>query len=285
MNTKGNTNPLTQFYRVEKSSVGLPSRGQFYDDTVVELNDDGEVPIFPMTAADEMQLKNPDALLSGSAVIDLLKSCVPAVKKPRQLLSCDIDVLMIGIRHASYGDDASINISCPKCGEENEFSINLEIMLNTAETLDEHYDVILQDGKLTVFVKPGTFAAILKRQKTAFQGSQLERAISNEDISDEQRLKLFAQTFNKLTKLNFELITDAIDKIVFTDENGEETIVKSKKHIDEFIRNIEKHEVDEIETVISEVNKIGIAQTMPAVCKTCEHGWDAPIEFNPVNFS
>lgn len=280
-----NTNPLKQFYRVERTSVKLPSRGLFYKEGVVELSDEGEVPIFPMTAADEMQLKNPDALLSGAAIVDILKSCVPAVKQTRKLLSCDVDVLMVGIRYASYGNSTEMSSVCPKCDEANEYELNLELMLNTTEQLEDSYDVILHDGDVTVFVKPGTFAAILKRQKTAFEGSQLQRVISDPNLTDEQRMKAFAVTFNKLAKLNFELIVDAIDKIVFTNEEGETTEVTNKKHIDEYIRNIEKEQVDQIEDKIQEVNSVGIQKTTDMVCIKCEHTWETPIELNPVNFS
>lgn len=279
-------NPLKQFYRVEKSSVKLPSRGLFYTDDVVELNDDGEVPVFPMTAADEMQFKNPDALLSGSAIVDVLTSCIPAVKKPRKLLSCDIDALMIGIRHASYGNSAEMQLKCPKCEADNRYDLNLQTLLSGTELIDDSYDVVLRDGEVTVFVKPGTFSALLKRQRTAFEGTQLERVITDPNLTDERRIKAFAATFNKLTKLNFELITDAIDKISFTDSETNEVVeVTNKEHIHEFIRNVEKEEVDKIEDRIKEVNSIGVQRTIDAYCTNCENKWEAPVEFNPVNFS
>ncbi len=279
-------NPLTQFYRVEKSSVKLPSRGLFYPEGVVELNDDGEVSIFPMTAADEMQFKNPDALLSGAAIVDALTSCVPSVKKARKLLSCDIDALMIGIRHASYGDSAEMEMRCPECKADNTYDLNLQTMLSGAELLDDSYDVVLRGGEVTVFVKPGTFSALLKRQRTAFEGAQLERLITDPNLTDEKRIKAFATTFNKLTKLNFELITDAVDRITFTDSETHEIVeVTNKEHVNDFIRNIEKEEVDKIEDRIIEVNSVGIQRTIDAYCTNCEHKWEAPIEFNPVNFS
>ena len=280
-----NANPLKQFYRIERSSVKLPSRGAYYDADVVDLNDDGEVPIFPMTAADEMQFKNPDALLSGAAIVDVLKSCVPAVKNARKLLSCDIDAIMIGIRHASYGDNADMTVRCPECKEENTYNLNLQTLISATEVLDDSYEAILHNGDVTVCVKPGTFSAILKRQKSAFEGSQLERVLTDLTLSEERRIKAFATTFNKLAKLNFELITDAISKIVFTDEEGEIQEVTNKQHIDEFIKNIEKDEVEKIEEVIREVNSVGIQKTMDVVCLKCENKWEAPIEFNPVNFS
>ena len=61
-------NPLVKFYRTATTSVKLPSRGKYYDEGVLKLNDDGEVSIFPMTAQDEITLQNPDALLSGEAI-------------------------------------------------------------------------------------------------------------------------------------------------------------------------------------------------------------------------
>ena len=280
-----NANPLKQFYRVERSSVKLPSRGIFYKEGVVELNDDEEVAIFPMTAADEMQMKNPDALLSGAAIVDILKSCIPAIKQPRKLLSCDVDALMIGVRHASYGDNTEMSTKCPECDAENAYDLNLELILSSSERLEDSYDVVLHDGDVTVFVKPGTFEAILKRQKTAFEGAQLQRVITDPNLTDEQRMKAFASTFNKLAKLNFELIVDAIDKIVFTNEEGDTQDVSDKKHIDEYIRNIEKEQVDRIEDRIQEVNSIGIQKTIDMVCLKCEHTWETPIELNPINFS
>lgn len=278
-------NPLKQFYRVERSAVKLPSRGKFYDDGIIDMNDDGEVAIFPMTAADEMQLRNPDALLTGAAITDVLKSCVPSLKEPKKLLSCDIDALMIGVRHASYGDDASMTVKCPNCGHENEFSLNLEVMLNSTETLDEEYEVVLHGGDVTVFVKPGTFSSLMKRQRSAFQGAQVQKVLLDPDMDEERRLKAFAQTFKQMSKVSFELIIDAIHKVAFTNEEGEVQEVTSKMHIDEFIRNISKSEVDKIEEKIAEVNSVGIQKMMEVVCLNCEHKWESPIEFNPVNFS
>lgn len=278
-------NPLQQFYRVERSSVKLPSRGKYYSNGVIELNDDGEVAIYPMTAADEMQLRNPDALLTGAAISDVLKSCVPSLKEPKKLLSCDIDALMVGVRHASYGDDASMTVKCPKCKHENEYALNLEMLLNSTEVLEDEYEVVLHGGDVTVFVKPGTFASLMKRQRSAFEGAQVQKILLDPDLDEERRIKAFAQTFRKLTKITFELIIDAIDKVVFTNAEGEVQEVTSKQHIDEFVRNISKGEVDKIEERIKEVNTVGIQKTMDVICTSCEHKWETPIEFNPVNFS
>ena len=281
-----NTNPLQQFYRKETTFVQLPSKGHFYADGIVTLPENGELGIMPMTAADEIMLKNPDALLSGKAIVDVITSCVKAVAKPRKLLACDIDALMIAIREASYGDEAVMQIECPilECGAKNEYSLDLEQLLNETEELQETYEVVLPNN-LTVFLKPGSFETMNKQNKAAFENSKIQRAMDDVTLSDEAMMHMLAQVFATLTKLNFEVINAAIDRIVFTDEEGEVQTISNVNHIADFIQNIEKSSVDIIDNKIAEINKIGISRTLDVTCSTCNHKWEAPLELNPVNFS
>jgi len=137
-----------------------------------------------------------------------------------------------------------------------------------------------------VFVKPGTFEAIIKKQKSMLENRKVERLLTQESVGEEERMHLIAGVFLRLSKLNYELIVDGVQKICFPNqETGELTTVIDKTHIDEFIRNIDKKQVEIIEEKLREVNKVGIATTMPAVCTNCSHEWDAPIDFNPANFS
>lgn len=283
MNTKGN--PLQQFYRKETTYLHLPSKGQFYSEGVIEFLDNGELAVMPMTAADEITLKNPDALLSGKAIVDVITSCVRGVKKPKKLLACDIDALMIAIREASYGDEATMEIYCPseECGAKNEFSLDLDLLLNDSEKLEESYEVVLP-GELTVYVRPGTFETMNKQNKAAFESSKIQRTMNNATLSDEAAMQMLSHVFSTLTKLNFDVINDAIEKIVFTDGEGEVQTITNKKHISDFIQNIDKSSVDLIDTKLSEINKVGITKTLDAICSTCGHKWEAPLELNPVNF-
>lgn len=280
------TNPLKKYYRNVKLSVGLPSRGNYYSDDTLTFDDAGELPVYPMTAQDEITLQNPDALLSGSAIVDVVTSCVPSINKPRNLLACDIDVLMIAIRVASYGEEANMELTCPKqaCQHVNTFTLPLDVLLNQTETLEESYEVVI-DGGLTVFIRPGSFSAMVRQQKAAFENSKLQDAVNTPEMSDEQRMKILSNVFKSMSKLNFELINESIKSVAFTDDNDEEHNIDNKKQISEWIQNIDKKTVDQIEIKILEVNKVGIAKTVPATCTECDTKWDANIEFNPVNFS
>lgn len=283
MNT--NTNPLKQFYRTSRLTVKLPSRGIFYQDGDISYTEDHEVSILPMTAADELALKNPDALLSGQAILDVIKSCIPSVKNPKKLLHCDIETLLVGIHHASYGDTLTLKVTCPECKHQNTYELSLDHVLNQADSLDRDFIAEL-DPKIEVYVKPGTFEAFVKRQKSEINTKKIQRLMMQENSTEEQKLSLINRIFTDLTSLTYDLILDGIDKIVVTNEEDEEpVVVTDRKHIDEFLRNIDTKAIDKIEETLREVNSVGIENKTHAVCVECGHEWEAPIEFNPVNFS
>ena len=52
-------NPLSAHFRAPKLFTPIPSAGKFYKDAVVEMPETLELPVFAMTAKDEMIMKNP----------------------------------------------------------------------------------------------------------------------------------------------------------------------------------------------------------------------------------
>ena len=96
-------NPLLDKIKLPGRIFQLPSRGIFYEDE--ELSEDiknGEIHVQAMSALDEITLKNPDQLFSGDAVQNIFKNCLTGVNKPVNLLSKDIDALMLFLRTVTY---------------------------------------------------------------------------------------------------------------------------------------------------------------------------------------
>ncbi len=277
-------NPLLKYYRTPKATVRLPSQGVYYkDNDIVDLSEGQELSILPMTAQDEIMMKNPDALLNGEAINSVIRSCVPAVKKPKKLLSCDIDALLIGIRAASYGENSEISATCPECEAENTYGINFESLLDSAESLDPVYEVVLSSG-VSVNVSPSTFETVIKQQRAFFEGSKIQKVLEDITIPDESRLKLFSESFTKMSKLNFELMIDSVSAVVATDDAGQVQTVTDRRMIADFIRNIENTDVEKIEKLIRDVNSHGVKKELDATCKNCGHTWNVPVEFNESNF-
>ena len=146
-------NPLSGYFRSPKLYVKLPTGGKFYTKDVVEYPDAGELPVFPMTAKDEIIMKNPDALLNGEAVTQLITSCVPNVKDVRKMISNDVDVLLVAIQGATNGDDIEVNAQCPTCQETVTGIASVEGAIETMVELEDVYDVPTTSG-LSIKIKP-----------------------------------------------------------------------------------------------------------------------------------
>lgn len=274
-------NPLKQYFRSFKMYLKIPSGNNYYKPGVIDLNEQGEVGILPMTGKDELILKNPDALLNGEALIEVLSSCVPALKQPKALLTNDIDALITAIRYATFNESLETTMNCPKCKTENTFKLNLQYALDNMTELDAEYVVYLDTG-LSVFVKPYSFPELLKALHSQFESNKMTRSIENENLSEEKRLELFSSAFKNLAVIKFELLANNIVKVVDEQNNVN---VTDTKFIKEFLYNIEKKDVDKINDLIDEINKVGIKRSFTAKCEKCSHEWESEIDFNPVNFS
>ena len=185
-------NPLSSFYRAPKLYAKLPSLGKYYSADVVDMPENGELPIFAMTAKDELLMKNPDALLNGEAVIQVIQSCVPNIKNASKMLSADIDTLLVAIQGATFGDDLEVTATCEKCQGECRGIASVEVALETMEELGDEY--IVEELGLQIAIKPFSYSSTIKAGITNFQSTRsLQNIAEVED--DQDRLKLFNENF------------------------------------------------------------------------------------------
>jgi len=278
-----NQNPLQGYFRSPKLYTKVPSQGLFYnDDDVIDMPENGELAIFPMTAKDEMIMKNPDALLNGESVATVIQSCVPAVKKPRSLISNDVDALLIAIQGATYGDEVNISGTCPECEEPIESVASIEMALDTMSIVEESYVHKTADG-LELEIRPFTYESSVKAGIANFQTSRSLQSI--QEIDDEvEQLRQFNTNFMQVAALNFELIVDSVASVRGKDAEGEEFLVTDRKNIREFLENSESSVGKAVEAKIEDVNKVGVNKEVQLECEKCEVQFTKEIGFDPVNF-
>lgn len=273
-------NPLKQYFRQIKTYISLPSGTNRYPAGTITFTDSGEVGILPMTGKDELILKNPDALLNGEALIEVIRSCVPAVQNPKVLLSNDIDALITAIRYATYNDRLEVDTRCPNCGAENHFKVDLQYSLTNMTFLESEYSVFLDNG-LKVLVRPYSYNEMLMSLHSKFEQGKIARVVEDQNLSEEEKLRIFGQAFKKLSNATFELLAATI--VAITNDNN--LNVQDPKFIKDFLSNIEKKNLDKIKDLVEEINLVGIKKNFQAVCEKCTHEWENEIDFNPVNFS
>ena len=228
-----NTNPLQKYFRQPKIYLSLPSNGKYYPAGSLEISETGEYPVFPMTARDEIMIKTPDALLNGEATVSVIKSCIPAIKEPFNMPAMDLDACLIAIRIATYGEKMDININVPVTNEEKSFDLDLRIMLDQFTNVT--YDHIVQMGDLSIELKPLTYQEFTNTSKATFDEQRIFNVLNDSNISENDKLSSFTESFRKLTDLTISTLEMSIASITM----GED-VVTDRNHIKEFIANTDK---------------------------------------------
>lgn len=270
---------LQKYHRTPKIYVTLVSGKKHYDSDVVEYTSTGEIGILPMTAKDEMVLKNPDALLNGDAITRIITSCVPSIKDPNKLLAPDVEILLLGIFYSSYGHTIKFSGTCPKCKYENDYDVEIRRIIDTSKQIELPHIISFDEPKMKIFVRPFTHDLSTRSSLMAFENTKMIQILTDEKISDEDKLKGFGESFEKMTQANFDCMLECIEKIVV--EEGQET---DKQNIREFLFNADSGVVNPIREAIKTLNSSGTNNNFQAKCRKCDHEWETRVEFNPTNF-
>jgi hypothetical protein len=270
-------NPLSQWYRQPKIWIQFPSKGEFYPPGALDKSENDQYPVYAMTAKDEMLFKTPDALLTGQSTVEVIKSCIPAILDPWKMPSLDVDVALIAIRVATYGDNMEISSNCHSCQAENNYEVNLSNWLGNIGTFD--YDPVIDVNPLTVHIRPYTYQELTKTSLKTMEQQRIFQIINDDTISDESKLEKFGVSFVKLTELTVDVIASCISKIETPD--GE---TSDPEQIKEFINNTSKDIFDKISERINGIKKEIEFKPLDAKCTSCDEEFSMPITIDQSNF-
>jgi predicted nucleic acid-binding protein len=227
-------NPLQKYYRQPKIYIRLPSSGNFYPPGSLVKTENGEYPVYAMTAKDELLIKTPDALLNGQSTVDMIQSCVPNIKNAWNLPSIDVDAILVAIRIATYGEKLDVNAFLPGLDEERTYETDLRTILDRllSVAFDPRIDI---NETMTVYIRPLTYAEFTQNALKSLEEQKIISIVNNDQISDVEKLSMFSKSFRKITDLTVNIVAQSIDKIVTPE--GE---VSNPEYISDFINNAEK---------------------------------------------
>ena len=278
MNTE--ENPLAKYFRKPAIYVQIPTGGKFNPEIPKTVLD--EVGILPMTAIDEISMQNPDELLNGEALINLIKSCVPDIPDPRNLCNIDAELLYLAIKYATYGKNITHLHTCTECKEQAEYNIDINNVLNRFPEIDKVEPIEYED--LKIHVHPPRLESLTR---LALIDVEQHRILANIKETAEgeggemEMAKQFAISFRKVSQQNIDLLISSIDRIETPD-----TVITDNDMIVEFMSNIPAKIVTLVNDRIAEVNKKpDDLTTFEFSCEKCQHPDKVKFEMNPVNFS
>ena len=273
-----NQNPLQKYFRQPSIYVKLPSGGKHYPSGSIDLPNNGELPIYPMTAMDEILTRTPDALFNGSAVAQLFQSCVPNIKDPWVVPQVDIDMLFTAIRIASYGHNMEMSVTCPKCNEAQDFELDLRQVIDQYGVPD--FDKTLKFSDLEVYFRPLNYHEISQSAQKQFeQQKKIQLTANAENVTDQDKLKVMSEALEEVTKMT---MTTMVESIAGVSSGGQ--YIEDRKQITEFMENIDRTMYSKIRDHLSEVRSKGEMKPLTITCKECNHQFEQPFTLDMSNF-
>jgi len=254
-------NPLQAYYRQPKIYLNLPSKGKFYPNGAIN-GDPSSLPVFGMTAMDEIMLKTPDALFSGQSVVSVIQSCIPGIVDAWKMPTIDIDSALIAIRIATYGSKMPMTFKCKGCKEENQIDLDLSGTLDYFMNL-EYEDFIFIDP-LTVHIKPLNYKGQSEFQQRQYE---LQKMLTQtyDNMSEEEKSKHINGIFEQLATIQTDIFKSCIASV-----EADDTIVENKEQILEWINNSDAQFFDKIKKHLEKLSDVWKVQSQTATCASCE---------------
>lgn len=271
-----NNNPLKQYFRRPAIYISLPTDGKYYTDSIIEMPENKQLAVYPMTSVDEITSRTPDAVFSGQAVVDIIQSCIPNIKNAWDISICDMDTILIAIKIASNGESMDINSTCPACNHENTFAINLIGLLNNQVMAD--YNKLLDLGDIKIKFKPLTYKETNKNNMVQYD---LQKMLASLDTYEdtEQKTKITSETIKKLNLLMTDIVSETIEAIIIPEEN-----VSDKNFIKEFLINCDKNTNNTIKDYSIDLKNKSQMQPMKLKCQSCNHEYSQDLILNITDF-
>ena len=269
-------NPLKQYFRRPAIYLKLPSGGKLYAPGVVNIPESGELAVYPMTAIDEISSKTPDALYNGTAMADIIKSCIPDIKDPWSINSMDLDAILIAIKSAAGGDDMSISSECPSCKEVAEYGVNLIGILSQLKSAD--YEKELTINELSIKFRPLSYKEMNEAGTSQMEAQRIFMMLEKEE-NEAVRAEKTQEALRFITEVTMRILSNTVTHV-----RTPNAFVEEKEYILDFLKNCDR----ETYIAIRDYNASLKAQTeikpLKIKCIHCQHEYEQQFTLNTSDF-
>lgn len=216
--------------------VKLPSKGLLYEGELEEIGLRG------MTTKEEKILY---ASQSGDVFQKILNSCVvsPENFDASELIAADEIFLILQLRMVTYGPEYKVSVTCPHCGKEETYTINLG---------DFKIDYLPDD-----FVEPIEIVLPKSGKKLGV------KLLRNSDV---ENVNKFSRKHSKQYGLDYKEVryTANMAKYIRTIDGKDVTFAEAR----EFVDNMSSLDSAKFWTVINKI-VVGVDSTVYETCPHC----------------
>lgn len=271
-------NPLSQYFRQPAIYIKLPSQGKYYPTGAIDMPQNGELPVYPMTAIDEITYRTPDALFNGQAVVNVIQSCVPNIKDAWAVPATDIDTILVAIRIASYGHNMEFGTTCPSCNHTDDYGVDLRTVLDSIKAPD--YTQTIKNGDIEIFFKPMTYKNLTDNNKIQFDEQRIFQglAVTEGDV-DPKQMSALSAALMKMTEMTVTALAQSIMTI-----KTPSALVAEPEFIDEFMKNCDRATFNRIQEYVIEHKGQAEMQPLNMKCSECQHEYKQNITLDMTSF-
>jgi hypothetical protein len=248
-----NTGIQKSFRKIELYTT-LPSGGAYWPDGSIDLsssNPSKEIGIMPMTMLDEINLRTPDSLMNGEAVVGIIKSCCPQIKDPWNAPLLDLETILVGIRIATYGPQLNVSVNVPEVNVPHEFTIDISDAIANLVPGTFMATHTLSNGH-TINIKPMTYRTMTETNIKNYEQARLATNLKNTDLTEAQRMEEIQKSFKNITNLTIKNMADQVTSVKTLDGN-----VSTTSDVFQYVTNIPAPIAQEIKAIVTEQNRLG----------------------------
>lgn len=270
-------NPLKQFFRQPAIYLRLPSEGRYWPNGSLDMPDNGELPVYPMTAIDEITYRTPDALFNGQAVVNVIQSCVPAIKNAWHTPNVDLNAILIAVRIASYGHGMEVVSTCPSCDHQEDFSVDMRVLLDQMSSPDFTHQ--LDFGDLEIMFKPVDYGQQNETSMAQFEQQKILAMLPDSTLTEDEKVQRLNAALQAITELTIVVASRSIAAI-----KAPGVVVTDTEHIEEFLRNCDRKVYNAVRDHVVELNQATQLKNLAVECVECHHKYEQPMNLDMASF-
>ena len=270
-------NPLRQYFRQPAIYIELPSQGKFYPQGALNMPQTNKLPVYPMTAIDEITYRTPDALFNGQATVNVIQSCVPDIKNAWSIPSMDVDTVLVSIRIASYGHEMGFSTQCPACQHVSDQSIDLRNVLDSMRPVD--YAKPITSGDMEIFFRPMSYQNMSDNNQLQYENQKLLQNIPESATSETDKMSALSKALQEVTAMTVKALAQSIAMV-----KTPTAMVSEPEFIEELLKNCDRKLFNEIRDYIVTNKAQSEMQPIKLTCPECKHEYQQTVTLDMSSF-
>ena len=270
-------NPLRQYFRQPAIYIELPSQGKFYPQGALNMPQTNKLPVYPMTAIDEITYRTPDALFNGQATVNVIQSCVPDIKNAWSIPSMDVDTVLVSIRIASYGHEMGFSTQCPACQHVSDQAIDLRNVLDSMRPVD--YAKPITSGDMEIYFRPMSYQNMSDNNKLQYENQKMLQNIPDSTSSDTDKMSALSKALQEVTAMTVKALAQSIAMV-----KTPTAMVSEPEFIEELLKNCDRKLFNEIRDYIVTNKAQSEMQPIKLTCPECKHEYEQTVTLDMSSF-